>query len=355
MNLLLISPLDDLESWLGPAKAVVPRYEPLGLLYLAAYARQQGHNVSIIDCRAENLGLESLKNKIRACAPEVVGISTLTCSGEFVYHLGRWLKTELPALTVVLGNIHAAVFAREYLLNGCCDIVVHGEGEKPLAEILNRRQNNEPLDAVESISFLKDGQVRSTGGPAVFEDLSALPLPARELLDRASYYLTPASNQTYIPARGSVVKTISTSRGCLFNCIFCSNCRAIRYNSPKAVADEMEMLEKEYGASYICFTDPLFVADRERVLAICAEIRRRGLKARWTCEGHVNCLSPELVRAMYAANCHEMALGIESGVQRLLDNVRKGTRIPDVERAVALVRANSQYQNKRTFYFGPAG
>jgi len=355
MNLLLISPLDDLDSWLGPAQAVVPKYEPLGLLYIAAYVRQQGHAVSVIDCRAENLSYDALKDRIRAVVPDVVGISTLTCSGEFVYHLGRWLKAELPGVTVVLGNIHASVFAREYLLNGCCDVVVHGEGEKPCAEILRCRQEGKPFDCIPSISFLKGGKVVCTGGPAVFEDLSALPLPARDLIDSGNYYLTPASNQTYIPPRGTVVKTISTSRGCLFNCAFCSNYRSIRYNSPKAVVDEMEMLERECHASYICFTDPLFVANKDRVRVICAEIRRRGLKVRWNCEGHVNCLSAELLRDMDAANCHEIALGIESGVQRLLDVVRKGTRLDDVRSAIGLIRANSRIKISGLFILGLPG
>ena len=192
---------------------------------------------------------------------------------------------------------------------------------------------------------------------AEIPDLAALPLPARDLVDQQLYTLTEFSNQSYVGEGGGDAKTMSTSRGCLYRCSFCvvRDSHQLRCNSAQRVVDEMEELQREYGSRYVYFMDSLFMGDRDRLLEICAEIQRRGLDIRWGTDAQVHHVTPEVVRAMAAANCYELSIGIESGVQSLLNRVRKGTRLADVERAVRVIKDNSDIRVEGLFILGLPG
>jgi anaerobic magnesium-protoporphyrin IX monomethyl ester cyclase len=355
MKILLVNPPDELESLLGSGKVFVQKYEPLGVLYIAAVLRERGHEVSVLDCYGEGGGLEAIQARVRAFGPDVLGVSTLTCNGELVYNLGRWIKAHHPEVFVVLGNVHAATFAAEYVANGCCDAVVHGEGEEPFLKLVEHREGRRTLGQVPGVTTLDaDGKVRR-GCPQMTEDLTRLPRPARDLVDQRRYGLTPISNQLYVPSGRSVCKTMSTSRGCKYRCTFCVVNQRPRFHAPKQVVDEMEVLEKEFGADYVLIIDPLCMDDRPRMLDICAEIRRRGLKIKWGCDARVSCMTPELVKAMDAANCHDLSFGIESGVQTLLNNVKKGTSIPLIRKAVAMVKQHTDIRIGGLFILGLPG
>ena len=118
------------------------------------------------------------------------------------------------------------------------------------------------------------------------------------------------------------------------------------------VVDELELLQKDYNAAYVYLMDPLFFGNRNRVLAICDEINRRNLSIRWGCDAHIKLMTPEIVRAVAKANCYELSLGIESGVQRLLDEVNKGTTLKKAEEAVRMIRENSDIHLEGLFILG---
>lgn len=358
MRILLVNPPDELDSVLGVGKEFVQKYEPLGLLYIAAVVREKGCPVSVIDAYAENTGLDGLKKRISSDNPDIIGISTLTCNGANVFSLGRWIKKNMPKTLVVLGNIHASVYARAYLENNCCDIVVHGEGEVPFLKIIDYHGGKCRIGDIPAISWINGhGNVVQTSPAAVVENLPALPLPARDLLDQKLYRLTNISNQSFIPGENRVAKTMITSRGCPNRCIFCTqhHGRGIRFNDAVSVADEMEILEKEYNAAYVYIMDPLFMADKSRVLGICSEIKRRKLRMLWGSDAHVNHITPELVKEMDGAGCYELSLGIESGNQGSLDVLKKGIRISQIIKAVNTIKDNSNISIEGLFILGLPG
>jgi len=358
MKVVLINPPAAITAMFGPGRELIQKYEPLGLLSIAAVVRDAGHQVTVIDAHVENLEADTLQQRLRALAPEVVGVSVLTSSGEFVYHLGQWVKRTMPHATVVLGNLHASVFADAYLRNGCCDAVVHGEGEEVLLNLINAIKHKTDWHQVDSISFRDaKGQVITTGPPAIVTDLTSLPFPARDLVDQRRYQITTLNNHIYIPRPGEIARTMITSRGCFHRCRFCAvhSGTAPRFAAPERVVDEIEELVRNRGVSYIFFMDSLFIADRNRILAICEEIQKRQLKFSWGCDGRVDYLNPEIVRAMAAAGCYEMSLGIESGVQRLLDGVRKGLTLEQVQTGIRTVREHSTIRLAGLFILGLPG
>ncbi len=358
LDALLILPPDEMEEMLGAGKAFVQKYEPLGLLYIAAVAREQGYDVKVVDAYADGLTPRDIQRLILRENPRIVGLSTLTCSGEIVYNLGRWMKRELPDTLVVLGNVHASVYAPEYLANGCCDIVVHGEGEFPFIKILEYSKGKCTLDDIPSISA-RDGSGlvrKSSAKTMLVEDLAALPMPARDMLNQENYRLDDISNQLYVAGKSrSTSKTMATSRGCRYRCTFCVVNQRPRLNSAMNVVDEMEILEKEFEAGYVLIIDPLCMEDADRMIAISKEHQRRGLSIHWGCDARVNCITPELLRHMEAGGCYDLSFGIESGVQRLLNRVKKGTKVWSVERTVNMIKRESNIKVGGLFILGLPG
>ena len=117
----------------------------------------------------------------------------------------------------------------------------------------------------------------------------------------------------------------------------------------------MELLEKEFGADHAAITDPCCMDDQQRMLDICAEIRRRRLKIKWGCDARASHITPELVRALAGANCFDLSFGMESGVQRLIDAVHKGLTIEQIIRAVATVKEHSEIRLGGLFMLGLPG
>lgn len=358
MNVLLVNPPDDLESLLGGGANLITPFEPLGLLYLAAVARDAGYNISVIDAYIEKLPIEKLKRKIIESKADIIGFTSFTSNGAILYELGKWIKVNLPETIVVFGNVHAEVYAEAYLRNKCCDVVVRGEGEYTFLKILRTLENkSKDFSDVPAVSFLKDREFITTPGIKVIENLSDLPFPARDLVNQKFYNIPSISNLPYSGKKNTIGKHMFTSRGCPHRCTFCvvHNSNRQRQNDVIKVVDEMELLVKQYKADYIFIMDSLFISNKKRVVDICSEIKRRNLDFKWGCEAHVRFVDAELVKIMESAGCYDMAFGIESGVQRLLDNVRKGTQLEKIEEAIKTVKRDSKIKVSGLFILGLPG
>jgi len=354
MKIFLINPPDDLGAFLGKGRTFVPTFEPLGLLYISAVCKRQGYNVEVIDAFAERLTLQELKNTILKACPDVIGFTSFVSNGNVIYELGKWIKKEIPETIVIFGNVHASVYAKEYLENACCDVVVHGEGEYVFLKILECIENNDAFSRVDSISYLEGGKFITTSKPGVIEDLSLLPFPDRDGVKQHLYNIPAFSNIPYRKKKHGIGKHMFTSRGCLFSCSFCvvHNKKGLRCNSVINAVDEMVLLHKRYSADYIFFMDPIFISNKKRVIEICREIKRRDLRFNWGCEGHVKFVDKEMILEMESAGCNDVAFGIESGVQRILDQVQKGTHLEEIEKSINLIKNNTKIKISGLFILG---
>jgi anaerobic magnesium-protoporphyrin IX monomethyl ester cyclase len=358
MKIMLVNPPDQLEAMLGAGSTFIQKYEPLGLLYVAAVARELGHEIRVIDAYAEELDCDQVTSMIEDYAPDVLGFSVLTCHGSAVWSMGKQLKDRYPELLVILGNVHAAEFAQQYVEEGCADVVVHGEGEPAIGAILEAFEGDGDYSNILGITYrAKGGRAERNAGTNVVDDLAALPFPARDLVHQSKYQLTNISNQNYVTRRGDIGKTMVTSRGCPFRCTFCvvHGGRKPRMNEPERVVEEMELMQEVYGCSYVYIQDPLFMADRRRVEEICRLHQERGLTLKWGADAHVNTIRPEVVRALEAGGCFELSLGIETGTQRLLDTINKRTKLENITKAAHCIKDNSDIAVEGLFILGLPG
>jgi anaerobic magnesium-protoporphyrin IX monomethyl ester cyclase len=304
-----------------------PPFIPLGIGYLAAVLEKNQHEVDVIDCQALKLSYEEFKSEISKRQPDIVGVTSTTLTYKSALQIATIAKKAHPNCLTVLGGSHAT-FWDDKALQECSqlDIVVRKEGENTLLELVQRMEaGNSFRDVIGTTCRTDEGIIKNPDRPYI-ENLDELPFPA--------HHLFPLK---HLQKYGKVVFPLSTSRGCTFWCNFCSAVRMFgrkyRMRSPKNVVDELEFLNKEYGAQQFTFYDDAFTVDQSRVQKICEEIQNRKLKIEWDCETRVDMVTKDLLQKMKKAGCLAVWFGVEAGSQRVIDAMGKGITLEKTKKA----------------------
>jgi radical SAM superfamily enzyme YgiQ (UPF0313 family) len=321
---------------IGPKwNELVNAYPSLGLGYLAAVARQAGHEVQIFDfglkpCRP----LEDEVQEVIDFGPDVVGFTAMTTSYASVEKASAMLKEAL-GVPAVIGGPHATSLPNETLKNPNFDYLIYGEGEETFVEFLQALEaNNQQWDGLAGLWYKKDGRIFGNPQRPLIKNLDALPYPARHLFHLNDYPL-------YAPT-GEQMLTVLSSRGCPYNCSFCFKGivgRTYRQRSPENIADELEHLMQHYGVRNFYFIDDLFTIDVRRLNKILDHFLERKMDIRWQCLARVDRVNPELLGKMYEAGCREIHYGIESGNEEVLRKTAKHIDLSRVQEATAWTEA----------------
>jgi anaerobic magnesium-protoporphyrin IX monomethyl ester cyclase len=307
---------------------------PMGLAYLAAVLERDGHSVSIIDVEALSLGPSQLRAKLEEENPDLIGVTALTPTIQTAMAVTRIGKEACPGAFTVMGGTHPSFLPLE-TLRDCrqLDAVCVGEGEGTMVELARTLERKGDLASVRGICYrTKDGAAKNPQRPLI-EDLDELPFPARHLLPMDRYTVLGKKFRMAI---------VTSSRGCPFNCIYCSSSRIFgkkfRARSAKNTVDEIEHVVEKYGVRSIEFSDDMFTLLRKRVEGICQEIKGRHLDISWACSSRVDTVSKDLLEKMKDAGCGLIFYGIESGSKRILDLMNKGISIEQITRAIKWTR-----------------
>jgi radical SAM superfamily enzyme YgiQ (UPF0313 family) len=327
-----------------PYERIAPGYEfvrhvtnrspSLGLLHLAAMAREHGYGVSIVESDVEGLDERAVVERIVARAPRFVGITLFTVGVWSAAAIARGVRRALPGVTVIVGGPHISSMGRETLERfPDFDLAVNGEGEWALVELLHALETGGDLSAIAGLLW-RDGEVvRENPTRPIPKDLDDLPMPAWDLL--------PEFPDAYIPAiydfpRGPVA-TIAASRGCPFHCKFCDTSTfgaRVRAYSPARVVEMIQHLHQRWGVRHVMFVDDLFLASRVRVTEFCERLIASGLRISWTCAARVDTVKPDILALMKRAGCWEIGFGLETGSNELLAAMDKVARVERSEQAL---------------------
>ena len=303
-------------------KKSITAFPPLSILYLAAVLKKKGVEVSVLDQAALGLKVEETVRWVDEERPDVLGFSTLTSSGQTAGLISIKVKERSPNVITVFGNHHATFNAERILKKySSVDVVVKGEGEKTVVELANCFENGGDLKEVRGIAFRKEGKIVSTPDQPLIEDLDSVPVPDRKMLEAEYHCLVAGAN--IAPKKFT---SIVTSRGCVYECRFCS-CKELaksrwRPRSAENTLEEMRVLASE-GYKQLIFVDDAFTMNPKRVIEICRGIRREKLDFEWICEGRVDICSYSMMREMVKAGCRVLYLGMESSNQRILNYYNK--------------------------------
>jgi radical SAM superfamily enzyme YgiQ (UPF0313 family) len=294
----------------------------IGLAYIAAILLKRGFEVEVMDYFGENLSYDDLKNRLDSYRPDLVGITTLTPSAPVVERMCTIIRERAQQNKIILGGIHASLFYEDFLSNGLADIIVHGEGEETIYEILDHLNGNKKLADIKGIAFIENGKVVNTGDREPPRDLDSFPFPAWHLFPYREYGMLPFADIK------KPTLSISGSRGCPYRCTYCSldyMGKFYRKRSPESIADEFEYLYKNFGVRQVGFIDPIFPFDEEHTTLVCEELIRRGLNKNvvWISETRPDRLNRKLLNLMYRSGARRLLFGIESGTQRVLNRINK--------------------------------
>lgn len=332
-KLLLILPHFSERRHYGSMSEVAPSLLPVSLVYLAGYLEKQGYPIRIFDGQVESMTESTIRSVIDEFKPDVVGITCMTPMVVETHLTAKVVKSCNPAPSVVVGGIHPSILPEEIISDTNIDVVVRGEGEITLHELLETLPDMD-LHHIQGLTFRSEDKIVHTPDRPLLEDLDILPFPARHLVNYEGYHQVPDA------VFAEPLREILTSRGCPFRCIFCSarfvSGYKYRYHSPDRVMEEVDLLVNTYGARQIAVLDDNFVVDRQRTIDICEKLMQRGYhkKVVWTTAARADQVDYDIMKLMKEAGFKLLSFGVETGSSRLLKMIQKGETKEQIQAAV---------------------
>lgn len=302
---------------------------PSGLCYLHSTLKVAGFDSQLANF--SGWSESEIARQLKQINPDIIAISQWTHNRHASVDLAHAARNLNPYCTVIMGGGHASFQKHELLCPGSpVDMVIVGEGEQALLELVRMLKAGRNWDMVPGIAFNRADTVVTTAPRKLVEDLDAIPFAA-QFLD----YSIGVDHELQ-------AEFIVTARGCPAACTFCSSPgfwqRCVRFRSPENILDEIVFIQKHYGLIYFSFRDDTFTADRARTIAFCRLLIERRVHIIWNCQSRVNFLDEELLLWMKRAGCEGVQLGVESGSPGILKILGKNITATQVECAAAAVR-----------------
>ena len=315
---------------------------PFGIAYIASYLKKFGYDVEILDIYAQQLREEEVIEELKTRSFDLVGISALVTQYQYIKGLTETIK-RIKDAPIVLGNGLATACHKLVLQKvPTIDICVRGEGEITFKELIDKNGN---LNEVLGISFRdKDGKVIVNPDRPPCRNIDEFPWPAYELFDMSLYLKTRIYETGILDMREKLldkrILPALSSRGCPYNCNFCGKVIPVgRLRAVDDVVNEIKFLKDNYKLDGIHFIDELFVVNKKRAIELSKALKPLGLI--WDCQARANTIALETLEAMKDSGCVAVGLGVESGSQKILDNMNKRITVHQIEEVMkAAIKVN---------------
>jgi radical SAM superfamily enzyme YgiQ (UPF0313 family) len=339
---------------------VMAPYPPLGTLYAASFLEQNGFSVRLFDSMLARSEYD-IQSSLEEYHPLIVALY----EDDFNYLnkmcLSRMREAAFVMAAIAKGHgtfvvVHgsdAADHAEEYLNHGA-DAIVIGEGEHTLRDVCQAvlRDRSFDFSTIDGVAFKKNGTVIRTSRRAVEKNLDAFPFPAWQFVDTEKY------KAAWKQKHGFYSINMVTTRGCPFHCNWCAKPiygQVYNTRSPQNVVEEIKQLTKALHPDHIWFADDIFGLKPGWVQAFAELIKKENLVIRYKIQSRVDLLlESDTVHALARSGCCEVWVGAESGSQKILDAMEKGTKVAQIYEARRLLQ---QYGIKTSFFlqFGYLG
>ncbi|HUV87285.1 MAG TPA: radical SAM protein [bacterium] len=311
--------------------ALVERY---GVMMLAAALKRAGHDVEL--ARAQRLGLERLRAKVRELEPAALLYSAMTGEHQYLLDINRRLKESYGGVSA-FGGPHATFFPEMVYEDGV-DVVCLGEGEGTVVELAGALAEGRDYADIANLWVKRDGDVVRNELRPLVEDLDALPFADREILYEGDADL-----------RDHPTKIFFAMRGCVFRCTYCFNHRfndmyrglgrVCRTRGVDGFLAEMRYVKERWPLRYMQIDDDTFLLHKRSWLEEFAERLPREVGVPFMCNVRVDLINDDSVRLLKAAGCHAAWMGVESGDERVRRDVLKRPHTDEeIVAAVALLR-----------------
>lgn len=322
----------------GDRQADMASYPNIGILSLLAYLRERTSGLELHYLEAKTL--HDHVEEVVSLQPDIYGISFASCMEMTSYQTINKLKSRLPEMPVICGGPHPTALPHDVMEKSAADVCVIGEGEETLCQIVNRYDGGlEDLESIPGLAFRINGHMKLSP-PRSFINISDIPMPAWDMVDLDNYM----GNHLYKKKPGTC---ILTSRGCPYDCVFCSNpvwksSRPwLRLRTPASIAGEIEYLYQR-GVRELYIRADEFNANINWCTDVCKEIAGLGHDDLFfQCNLRADKVTDQLVDALGSINCWMVHLGIESWNQRVLDGIEKFITVEQIIETCKRLKASN--------------
>ena len=306
---------------------------PQGLGYIAAVLQNAGYEVEIYNQDLYHFPDEHLTQYLDKHPFDVVGISII--AGYYQYRkllgLSEAINASKSRPFFILGGHGPAPEPEYFLKKTQADVVVIGEGEQTILDILSAVENHRPFSEIQGIAYRDGQQVLVNEHRSLIEDVDSVPFPAYDLFPMEYYRLLRMPH-----ARSAdFVLPVLSGRGCTFKCNFCYRMdTGFRPRSNESIIEEILMLHRDYGITGVNFSDELLMSSAERTVSLCEAFIKAQLPIRWVCNGRLNYAKPEVLKLMKRAGCVFINYGIEAMDDQILKNMHKSLTTVQIIRGI---------------------
>lgn len=295
---------------------------PQGLAYIASALRNDGHEVVIYNQDLHHYPDQHLTAYLDDNNFDMVGFSFI--SGYYQYKkalsISEAINRSKRRPLYVIGGHGPSPEPEFFMKKTGADVTVIGEGEETIVELLRQVEAKRPLSEIGGIAYRDGAKIKVTARRSLVSDIDSIALPAFDLFPMEYYRLLRMPHSS----NSDFIMPVLSGRGCPFTCNFCYRLdEGFRARSTQAIVEEIRLLQRDYGITYIAFSDELLMSSEARVTELCEGFLKASLKIKWDCNGRLNYAKPEVLALMKRAGCVFINYGIEAFDDQILKNMKK--------------------------------
>lgn len=296
---------------------------PQGLASIAAVLLKEGYDVEIYSQDQHHYSEEHLTDYLNQNKFDIIGVSVI--AGYYQYRkliaISKAINSSKNRPFYIIGGHGPSPEPEFFLKKTEADAVVIGEGEVTIVELLNAVGSRKPLSDIKGIAYVNGASVEINDRRPLIKEIDSIPFPNFSLFPIEYYRLLRMPHAT----NNDFTLPVLSGRGCTFKCNFCYRMdEGFRPRSNGSIIEEIILLKKEYGITYIAFGDELLMSSEARTVSLCNDFINKNLNVKWDCNGRLNYAKPDILKLMKKAGCVFINYGIESMDNQILKNMNKG-------------------------------